>query len=365
MLHSEGLSNAAYCGSVHERSRQHSGQLVSSLHMFRANPHLASSQHSDIAGLPLDRHQRIREPSPYGDWSVLRRYTLRTQLILTAAHALLARFGPTKNAKKMSTKNRAIGDTEDKFQAALATYTKAGNKTAAMQRLWNAAYGIGGEGAVASMAATIECARRMGFEEGQRSGFEEGRQAGEKDALSMDAFEVSFAAGKMSGIAMGMELGRETETQRWTDSGHFEGGTCRAFGNAAVVDSLPPPQSLPLDNDAYTFLVHTGFSWTDDAESLPIHSVLVVSPQPRDFSNLRTGSRNAFNTLQWWHARYHGAQTQSRRLQRLRVHSSATTNQHGLPHLTRPRLDLAPQSKPSGDERFSILELLAWVWTPQ
>jgi hypothetical protein len=269
----------------------------------------------------------------------------------------------------MSTKNRAIGDTEDKFQAALATYTKAGHKTAAMRRLWNAAYGIGGEGAVASMAATIERARRMGFEEGRRSGFEEGRQAGEKDALSMDAFEVSFAAGKMSGIATGMELGREAETQRWTDGGHFEGGTCRAFGNAAVVDSLPPPQSLPLDNDARTFPVlgafpvqHTGFNWADNAESLPIHSVLVVSPQPRDFSDLRTGSRNAFDTLQRLHARYHGAQTRGRRPQRLRVHSSATTNQHGLPHSTRPRLDLAPRSKPSGDERFSILELLAWVW---
>ncbi|KAJ7319333.1 hypothetical protein DFH08DRAFT_819275 [Mycena albidolilacea] len=116
------------------------------------------------------------------------------------------------------------------------------------------------------MAATIEHARRMGFEEGRRSGFEVGRQAGEKDALSMDTFEVLFAAGKMSGIATAMELGREAETQRWTDSGHFEGGTCRAFGNAAVVDSLPPPQFLPLDNDVCTFPVpgafpvHTGFN---------------------------------------------------------------------------------------------------------
>jgi hypothetical protein len=38
----------------------------------------------------------------------------------------------------MSAKNRAITNTEDKFQAALATYTKAGNKTAVMWRLWNA-----------------------------------------------------------------------------------------------------------------------------------------------------------------------------------------------------------------------------------
>ncbi|KAJ6529409.1 hypothetical protein DFH09DRAFT_1412117 [Mycena vulgaris] len=39
--------------------------------------------------------------------------------------------------------SRAIGDTEDEFQAALVTYTKAGNKTAAMRRLWNAAYETG------------------------------------------------------------------------------------------------------------------------------------------------------------------------------------------------------------------------------
>ncbi|KAJ7797224.1 hypothetical protein B0H14DRAFT_2912253, partial [Mycena olivaceomarginata] len=229
-------------------------------------------------------------------------------------------------------------------------------------------YGIGGEGAVASIAATIERVRRMGFEEGRRSGFEEGRQAGEKDALSMDAFEVSSAVGKMLGIATGMELGQEAEMQRWTDSSHFKGGTCCTFGNTAVVDSLPPPQSLPLDNDARTFPVpgafpvHTGFNWADNAESSPIHSVLVVSPQPRNFSDLRTGLRNAFNTLQRRHTRYHRAQTRGRRPQRLRVHSSTTTNQHGLPHSTRPRLDLAPRSKPSGNGRFSILELLAWVW---
>jgi hypothetical protein len=33
----------------------------------------------------------------------------------------------------MTMNKRAIGDTEDEFQAALATYTKAGNKTAAMR----------------------------------------------------------------------------------------------------------------------------------------------------------------------------------------------------------------------------------------
>jgi hypothetical protein len=78
-----------------------------------------------------------------------------------------------------------------------------------------------------------------------------------------------------------------------------------------VVDSLPPPQSLPLDNDAHAFPVHTGFNWAGDAELLPVHSVLVVSPQPR-FSDLRTGSRNAFDTLQRRHTRDHGAQTWGR-----------------------------------------------------
>ncbi|KAJ7857645.1 hypothetical protein B0H14DRAFT_2750642 [Mycena olivaceomarginata] len=185
-----------------------------------------------------------------------------------------------------------------------------------MRKLWNAAYGIGGEGAVASMAAMIERARRMGFEEGRRNGFEEGRQAGEKDTLSMDTFEVLFAAGKMSGIATGMELGRE-------------GGTCRAFGNTAVMDSLPPPQSLPLDNDARTFrvpgafLVHTGFNWADNAESLPIHSVLVVSPQ----------ASRLLRPAYW-------------------LEKMLSTRSSGGTHvITEPR-----------HRRFSILELLAWVW---
>jgi hypothetical protein len=47
----------------------------------------------------------------------------------------------------MTANKRAIGNTEDEFQAALATYTKAGNKTAAMWRLWNAAYEKGNSAA--------------------------------------------------------------------------------------------------------------------------------------------------------------------------------------------------------------------------
>ncbi|KAJ7155935.1 hypothetical protein C8R43DRAFT_949479 [Mycena crocata] len=102
----------------------------------------------------------------------------------------------------MSTKNRAIGGTEDEFQAALVTYTKAGNKTMAMQRLWNAAYEMG-RAAAPREKERVKEARETALEEGRRSGFEEGRQAGERDALTMDMFEVSFAAGKMDGIVTG------------------------------------------------------------------------------------------------------------------------------------------------------------------
>ncbi|KAJ7315390.1 hypothetical protein DFH08DRAFT_972083 [Mycena albidolilacea] len=206
----------------------------------------------------------------------------------------------------MSAKNRATGDTEDKFQAALVTYTKAGNKTAAMRRLWNTAYEMGKsagddavfEGRVAKdepmgeKKRKTEEARQMGFEEGRRTGFEEGRQAGERDALSMDVFDVSFGSGKMAGIAMGMELGREAETQRWKDGGHFEDGTCRTFTGAVIVDSSSPPQSLPLDDAAGTFPVYAELNWANDAESLLIHSIL-FTPQPRDFSDLHTAETSA------------------------------------------------------------------------
>ncbi|KAJ7119897.1 hypothetical protein C8R43DRAFT_959968 [Mycena crocata] len=278
----------------------------------------------------------------------------------------------------MSAKNRAIGGTEDEFQAALVTYTKAGNKTMAMRRLWNAAYEMGRAAApvrlVVNDAATlwqrekerVKEAREIALEEGRQSGFEEGRQAGERDTLTMDVFEVSFAAGKMDGIATGMELGRQAETQRWMDAGHLEDGTCRAFN--AVVES-PPPQSLPFDNDAHTFSVpgafsvQTGLSWADDAESLPIHPVLVISPQPRDFSDLRTGSKNPFDSLQRRHARYCGAQTRARPSRR-RFHSQAipATTRHGLSHSVQPRLELETRPKPSSGGHFSILALLAWVW---
>ncbi|KAJ7662990.1 hypothetical protein B0H14DRAFT_3539961 [Mycena olivaceomarginata] len=273
----------------------------------------------------------------------------------------------------MSAKNRATGDTEDEFQAALVTYTKAGNKTAAMWRLWNTVYEMGksaGDDAVFEGRAAkdepvgekkrkIEEARQTGFEEGRQTGFEEGRQAGERDALSMDVFDVSFGSGKMAGMVMGMELGREAEKQRWKDGGHFEDGTCCTFAGAVIVDLLSPPRSLPLDDAAGTFPVHAELNWANDTESLPIHSLL-FTPQPRDFSDLRTGSQNPFDTLQRRHARNHGAQTRQRRARQPRLYSSKPYSDISVsapPLLPTPSDPLA--SKSYGLPSFGIL---AWIW---
>ncbi|KAJ7489509.1 hypothetical protein FB451DRAFT_1167176 [Mycena latifolia] len=170
---------------------------------------LLSSTHRDIAGFPGGTRERIQ-----------RHYPIWTQLLTTArAHHFdfLAEFGPDEKTRKtMSAKKRAIGDTEDEFQAALATYTKAGNKTIAMRRLWNAAYEIGRAAAPVIWVADTATAREREserVEQARQTAFEEGRQAGEKDALTMDGFEVSFSAGKMDGIATGVELGRQEETQ--------------------------------------------------------------------------------------------------------------------------------------------------------
>jgi hypothetical protein len=205
----------------------------------------------------------------------------------------------------------------------------------------------------------IEEARQTGFEEGRRTGFEEGRQAGERDALSMDAFDVSFGSGKMAGMAMGMELGREAETQRWKDGGHFEDGTCRTFAGAMIVDSSSPPQSLPLDDAVGTFPAHAELNWANDAESLPIHSLL-FTPQPRDFSDLRTGSQNPFDTLQRRHARNHGAQTRRRRAQQLRLNSSKPYSDISV---STPHLPPTP-SDPLASKSYGLplLRILAWIW---
>ncbi|KAJ7794806.1 hypothetical protein B0H14DRAFT_3556259 [Mycena olivaceomarginata] len=137
----------------------------------------------------------------------------------------------------MSANRRAIDDTEDEFQAALAPYTKAGNKTAAMRRLWNAAYEKGKMAVVVAEARLpvptpeesrdldIGAAKLRGFAEGRRAGFEEGRRVGEKGAMTVDAVELVFASGK----ADGMETGREKENLRWKELGHFEAYQIRGW----------------------------------------------------------------------------------------------------------------------------------------
>ncbi|KAJ7315504.1 hypothetical protein DFH08DRAFT_420224 [Mycena albidolilacea] len=267
----------------------------------------------------------------------------------------------------MSAKSRAIGDTENEFQAALATYTKAGNKTAAMRRLWNAAYEIGKMAAEAAalrveeerLEATrrkesnrVEEERIRAFTRGKAAGFEAGRDA----ALTADALEVSFASGKIAGRADGVEIGRETEGKRWRDAGHSEDGTCRKLDELYIAASTPSP-----------FPTHVPgvFDWADDAESLPIHTVIRESDvrQPRDFSALRLSATNPFQTLQRRHARYHGNHTRSRRTRQPPLYSISSYNDPRFisPPSTRPaRLTLTtPRSKPG----LSFLGLLVWLWT--
>ncbi|KAJ7325524.1 hypothetical protein DFH08DRAFT_817195 [Mycena albidolilacea] len=108
----------------------------------------------------------------------------------------------------MTTNKQAIDNTEDEFQAALATYTKAGNKTAAMRRLWNAAYEKGKMAAVAAEARRPDGGLVLRKDD----------EFGEKGAMMVDAVELVFASGK----ADGMEIGREKENLRWKELGHFE-----------------------------------------------------------------------------------------------------------------------------------------------
>ncbi|KAJ7513163.1 hypothetical protein B0H11DRAFT_2182398 [Mycena galericulata] len=267
-----------------------------------------------------------------------------------------------KTRKTMSVKNRAIGNTEDEFQAALATYTKAGNKTAAMRRLWNAAYEIGRLAAAATASAVlageevrakavkgeksrqIEEAKKVGFVEGRQAGFEEGRDL----ALTMDAFEVSFQSGKIAGRASGMEMGREAEEKRWTDAGHFANGTCRAFDNQ-IPSPIPSAPFLETKMD-----IPGTFNWADDAESLPIHTVLLTVREPRDLSGLRSGSTNPFDTLQRRHARSHGVRMRSRRSQPTPRYYSGSTN-------TQRRSLVPARSGDVGEGHLSVLGILAWV----
>ncbi|KAJ7312334.1 hypothetical protein DFH08DRAFT_1044856 [Mycena albidolilacea] len=212
----------------------------------------------------------------------------------------------------MTANKRAIGDTEDEFQAALATYTKAGNKTAAMRRLWNAAYEKGNSVAREAEAASQRMyeATRKGFVEGRKAGFEEGRRAGEKEAMQLDALEIAFSKGRMEGFSMGMGVGRDEEEERWKGAGHFEGGECCSSPGVAAtcaVETTPPPPTATDDSTNIMSLL-TGFDWADDADlSLPIHTAPSTPQKPRDFSDLRSSSKNAFNTLQRRHSRHHGS----------------------------------------------------------
>ncbi|KAK7000685.1 hypothetical protein R3P38DRAFT_3218414 [Favolaschia claudopus] len=213
----------------------------------------------------------------------------------------------------MSAKKRAIGNTEDEFQAALATYTKAGNKMVAMRRLWNAAYEMGYSAAREAGVTSrgMDEATQKGFDAGRKEGFEEGRKVGGKEVLTADASAVAFSAGKMDGLSEGVQLGREDEKERWIHNGHFENGTCRAAGAAdtSVMEENPSPPPTTTDDGANIMSLLMGFDWADDAdasESALLHTMPPTPQPPRDFSSLRSGSRNAFSTLQRRHSRNNG-----------------------------------------------------------
>ncbi|KAF8146949.1 hypothetical protein K438DRAFT_1990064 [Mycena galopus ATCC 62051] len=88
-------------------------------------------------------------------------------------------------------------------------------------------------------------------EQARQTAFEEGRQVGEKDALTMDTFEVSFSAGKMDGIATGIELGRQEETQRWKDNGHFEDATAGALLRSPDTHSTTATPAISFHRSYY------------------------------------------------------------------------------------------------------------------
>ncbi|KAJ7826716.1 hypothetical protein B0H14DRAFT_2816873 [Mycena olivaceomarginata] len=201
----------------------------------------------------------------------------------------------------MTANKRAIGNTEDEFQAALATYIKAGNKTAAMKRLWNAAYEK--ENSAEAASQRMYEAMRKGFMEGRKAGFEEGQGAGEKEAMQLDTLEIAFSKGGMEGFSMGMGVGRDEEEERWKGAGHFEGGECHSASDVAATCAVettpPPPPPTTTDDSTNIMSLLTGFDWADDADSsLPIHTAPSTPRKPRDFSDLRSSSENAFNTLQ-------------------------------------------------------------------
>ncbi|KAJ7171097.1 hypothetical protein C8R46DRAFT_1087641 [Mycena filopes] len=262
----------------------------------------------------------------------------------------------------MSARNRAIRGTEDEFQAALKAYTTMGNKTAAMRRLWNTAYEMGRVGAAAGVilaggegrGQVTKDTKSERVTEARQLGFEEGRRAGEQEALTLPAFQLSFLAGKTEGLAEGTERGRETEEKRWIDRGHLDSGTCRARDESQNVAALAVPLPLPLS----PIHVPGAFDWADDAESLPIHTVLLDVQPPRDFSALRSSAKNPFQTLQRRHARHHGVRTRSRR---------PYQQFHSTPSYTIPPSSTRPLDTLAGAARsktmLSFFGLLVWLWT--
>ncbi|KAJ7923981.1 hypothetical protein B0H13DRAFT_1864447 [Mycena leptocephala] len=127
---------------------------------------------------------------------------------------------------------------------------------------------------------------------------------------------------------------------------------CRAFDDTHIV-SPAPPQSLSPDTSTN---IPGTFNWADDAESLPIHVVLSDVRQPRDLSELRSGSTNPFDTLQRRHARYHGARTRSRRTRQNNFYSARmnTSTQFGSPQTTRQSLVLVPRSKAISEGVYGV-----------
>ncbi|KAJ6626833.1 hypothetical protein B0H10DRAFT_1996754, partial [Mycena sp. CBHHK59/15] len=199
-----------------------------------------------------------------------------------------------------------------------------------------------------------EEAKKIGFAEGRQAGFEEGHES----AMTADVFALSFEAGKTAGLASGMESGRETEEKRWKDTGHFADGTCRTFGTQ-ITSPIPPAQFPETSTkDPGTF------NWADDAESLPIHTVLSSVRQPRDFSGLRSGSTNPFDTLQRRHARYHGPWRRSRQQQHQRFYSAQmhTSTRFSSPQTTCQSLVLTPCSKAISEGQLSVFGILVWFW---
>jgi hypothetical protein len=70
----------------------------------------------------------------------------------------------------------------------------------------------------------------------------------------MDAFEVLFQSRKIAGHTSGMEMGREAEKKRWTDTRHFTNGTCHSFSNPFSLSI----HTIPQDKNGYSGDIQLG-----------------------------------------------------------------------------------------------------------